>query len=248
MFKNVRDIALGPRLLLRGLRLLLRTPRLLMLGALPAIVTTIVLLAAIVGLLFVVGDLVTWATPFADDWSDGVRQAARFAIGAALVGGALVIAVIMFATVTLAIGSPFYERVASGVDDRLGAVPVVESAPVNRLAELVRPILTSLGAAALLFVLGLVPVAGTVVVGVTSAVVAANLLSVELTETAFSARGLDLDARRRALRKRPVLVLSFGVPVYLLCLVPLLAIIAMPAAVAGGTLVAREVLGEPTGN
>jgi CysZ protein len=37
---------------------------------------------------------------------------------------------------------------------------------------------------------------------------------------------------------------GFALPAYLLCLVPLLAIIVMPAATAGGTLLAQRLLEE----
>jgi len=245
--RTLRDLGTGPRLLLRGFVLVARTPRLLLLGLLPALLTALLLVSVVVALLFVVGDLVTWATPFADDWSSGVRSVVRFALAAALVGGVVVIGVITFVSVTLTIGSPFYERISSRADETLGGPPEPNSEPApGTPMEMLRPILTSVGVALLAVVLGLVPVAGTLAVAVTTAVGGGWMMSLQLTETPLSARGYDLEGRRRELRRRRLLALSFGVPAYLLCLIPVVAIVTMPAAVAGGTLLARELRGEPT--
>lgn len=247
MTAKLRDVLLGPRLLLRGFRLVTRTPRLLFLGTLPALLTTLLLLAAVITLLVFVGDIASWLTPFADDWSADARAVLRFIVGAALVGGALMIGVIIFAVLTLAIGAPFYERIAAYVDKRLGMGPQsgIEP-PGNPVLDWLRPLVTALVAGLVLFVVALVPFLGTTVAVVSSALIGGSLLATELIETAFAARGLGYDQRRAALRRRPMLALGFGVPVYLLCLVPFLAVIIMPAAVAGGTLLARELLGEPT--
>jgi CysZ protein len=71
-----------------------------------------------------------------------------------------------------------------------------------------------------------------------------RLLTTELTGYAFEARGRPLADRRRALRARRVRSTAFGAATYLLFLVPFAAVVVMPAAVAGATLLAREVLGE----
>jgi CysZ protein len=42
-------------------------------------------------------------------------------------------------------------------------------------------------------------------------------------------------------------VLGFGVTCYLLFLIPLAAVVAMPSAVAGATLLARRLVGEESG-
>jgi hypothetical protein len=47
------------------------------------------------------------------------------------------------------------------------------------------------------------------------------------------------------LRRRRTLALGLGLPAALLCMIPLLAIVVMPVAFAGGVLVALDVLGLP---
>ena len=45
------------------------------------------------------------------------------------------------------------------------------------------------------------------------------------------------------IRRRRMLALGLGLPAVLLCMIPLLAIVVMPVAFAGGVLVALDVLG-----
>ncbi len=65
----------------------LRRPRLLLIGMLPAVLTTVVLLGAMIALIANVGHLAALVTPFANGWPSGGRQFARLAAGVALVGG-----------------------------------------------------------------------------------------------------------------------------------------------------------------
>ena len=48
------------------------------------------------------------------------------------------------------------------------------------------------------------------------------------------------------LKRHRLMVLSFGVPLAVAFLVPLVAVFLMPGAVAGATLMARNLLDEPT--
>ena len=49
----------------------------MLLGLVPAVVVLLALLAAFVALVVVLGDLVSWATPFVDDASLTVRRLVR---------------------------------------------------------------------------------------------------------------------------------------------------------------------------
>ena len=155
-----------------------------------------------------------------------------------------------FAAVALIVGGPFYESIAEEVEDReLGGVPGAQEVGFARgawigLRDGVRLALLALLWAVLLFALGFIPVFGQTVVPVLSVVIGAWLLSVELTAIPFVRRGRSLKERRAALRTRRGMVLGLAVPVYLLGLVPLLALVVFPAAFAGGTLLAGK-LSEP---
>lgn len=207
---------------------------------------------ALVGLVAWLPELVTTLTPFADGWSEGARTVARVAAGAALVAAVGALAVVTFVAVTLAVGGPFYEKLAEIVDEELGPVPATR-AP-SRAGAILRGIRDGLLLVALsvlaavpLFLLGLVPVAGPVLAPVAAALVGGRLLMIELAAPALQRRGLGFRDRRRLLRARRLLTWGVGVPTYLLAAIPLVAVVAIPAGSAAATLLARELRGEPTG-
>jgi CysZ protein len=241
----VRDFLTGVRMFGQGLGILLRQPRLLLLGALPAVLTALLLLGGMVALVYWIDDLAALVTPFADDWAEGWRAAVRVAIGVALVGVALVIAMISFSALTLAIGGPFYELIAEKVEDQLGIPEGGQDLPWWRLLWLgIRDglllVLRSLVFTIPLLVAGFVPVVGQTVVPVLLALVTAWFLALELVAVPFYRQGMDLGQRRRLMARRRGLALGLGLPASLLCLIPLAAIIVMPVAFAGGVLVAHE--------
>jgi CysZ protein len=231
----------------RGLGILVRSPRLLLIGALPAVLTMVLLLGGMVALVYWFNDLGAWLTPFADDWSEGWRTTIRIAAGVALIGLAYAVGQIAFTALTLAIGGPFYERIAEKVEDDLGGVPGAVDLSFGRLLWLglrdgLLLVLRSLLFTIPVFFLGFVPVLGQTLVPVLVALVTAWFMALELIAVPFYRRGMDLKQRRLVLKKRRGLALGLGLPASLLCLVPLAAIIVMPVAFVGGVLVARESL------
>ncbi|WP_018330461.1 EI24 domain-containing protein [Actinomycetospora chiangmaiensis] len=242
------DLLLGLRLYARGAATVLRSPRLLRLGALPAAVTALLYLVALVALGWSLDDLVGLLTPFAADWSPGAREAAEVVVGIALVAAVALVAVLTFVAVTLAIGGPFYEKLSEIVDDTVGSVP---AGPRRSWFASVRDGVLLVGLSVLvaipLFVAGFVPVVGQTAVPVVAALVGGRLLVLELTAPALERRGLGFGSRRRLVRSRRLLAWAVGVPTYLLCLIPLVGIVAVPVGAAAATLLARELRGEPTG-
>ncbi|MGB3443357.1 MAG: EI24 domain-containing protein [Actinophytocola sp.] len=242
----MRDFLTGVRFFWRGLTILLRSPRLLLLGALPAVLTTALLTGGLVALAVWIDDLATLATPFADDWAAGWRTTGRVTAGVVLFGAALVIALISFSALTLAIGAPFYEMIAEKVEDDLGLAPG-EELPWWRLLGLglrggLVLVLRSLLFTIPLVIAGFIPVVGQTVVPVLLALVTAWFVALELVAVAFYRRGMSLREQRTTLAKRRGLALGLGLPASLLCLVPLAAIVVMPIAFTGGVLVAHEAL------
>lgn len=227
--------------------ILLRRPRLLLLGAVPAVLTALLLLGGMVALVYWADDLAEWITPFADDWAEGLRTAVRVAAGVALVGAALVVGVISFSALTLAVGGPFYESIAEKIEDDLDGPPVESELSGGRLLWLgIRDglllVLRSLLFTVPLVVAGFIPVVGQTVVPVLLALVTGWFLALELVAVPFYRRGMDLRQRRAALAKRRGLALGLGLPASLLCAIPLVGIVVMPVAFAGGVLVAHETL------
>lgn len=231
----------------QGLGILLRSPRLLLIGALPAVLTTLLLLGGVIALAYGIDDLAALITPFADSWTDGWRTTVRIVVGALVFGVALGIGLIGFSALTLAIGGPFYEHIAEKVEDDLGGVPDAVDLSWWRLLWLGLRDGLSLVLRSLLFTIplllaGFIPVVGQTVVPVLLALVTAWFLALELIAVPFYRRGMTLRERRVLLRKRRALAFGLGLPTSLLCAVPFAAIIVMPVAFVGGVLVAREIL------
>jgi CysZ protein len=244
---SVRDFLTGVRLLGRGTGIMLRSPRLLLIGALPAVLTTLLLFGGMVALAYWIDELAALATPFADDWAASWQAAVRFAAGIVLFCVALVIGLISFTALTVAVGGPFYEHIAEKVEDGLGLAPASVELPWWRLLwwglrDGVLLVLRSLVFTVPLLVCGFIPVAGQILVPVLLTLVTAWFLALELVAVPFYRRGMNLRQRRKLLSTRRTLALGLGTPTALLCAVPLAAIVVMPVAVAGGVLVAHETL------
>ncbi|SDD98986.1 EI24 domain-containing protein [Actinokineospora iranica] len=253
MIKPLRDFGVGFGLLLRGFRLVLGDRGLLARGALPALVTSVVLFAALTTLALTADDLVTWATPFADDWSPTWQNLLRIAVGVSVVVGAVAVSLVLFTALTLIIGGPFYESIAEEVEDKvLGGVPQARQVGWGRAAwiglrDAVALVLIAVAWAIPLFLAGFIPVAGQTVVPVLAVCVGAWLLAIEMTAIPFVRRGKGIGERRRTLRRNRSMTLGFAIPVYLLCLIPLAALVVFPAAMAGGTLLAHRLIPPETG-
>jgi CysZ protein len=236
--RSVRDFAAGVGFFLQGVGWVSRHGRWWLFGLIPALIAFALYVVALVFLGTNASDVAEFLTPFADTW--GWRDLFRDLVGVALFLGGLALAVLTFTAITLAIGEPFYEKLSATAD----VVPGVAEVPWWRaIPRSIRDSLVTLFYVLLftvpLFVLGFVPVVGQTVVPVLGAVVSGFFLTVELTTLAFERRGVARRERFAVLRANKSLALGFGVAVFLLFLVPLVAVVAMPAAVAGAALLVR---------
>lgn len=236
----------GPAYLLRGLGMWRRRPGLMLLGMVPALLVLAAVLAALVVLLLHVTALVGWATPFADDWTPSIRGLLRVGLSILLVLGFVLVASMTFTALTLVVGDPFYERIWAETERTLGGEVPDAGPPFWRsAADGAVLAVAGLGLGIGVFLLGLLPVVGTVVGLVLGVAVSGRLLAGELVSRALEARGLDRPARAEVLRRDRASVLGFGVATQLCFLVPLGAVAVMPAAVAGATMLARDLLTLP---
>ncbi|WP_410814482.1 EI24 domain-containing protein [Micromonospora sp. 067-2] len=240
----------GVRLLLRGFGLYVRSPRLMLLGIVPALISGVLFVGAIAALVYFVDDIAALVTPFADGWSTTARSLVRVIAGLAVLGLGGLLGVVTFTAVTLVIGDPFYEKISERVEERLGGTPGAVEVPFwsslrRSLADSVRLVALSALVGIPLFVAGFIPVVGQTVVPVIGAAVGGWFLAVELVGAPFYRRGMRLPQRRSILKADRPTALGFGVAVFLCFLIPLGAVLVMPAAVAGATLLARRSLGQP---
>ena len=245
----LREFVTGVSLLGRGFARYRRDPGLIIAGIVPALLAAIVVLGALGVLIAFSADVASGITPFADHWNPALRDLVRIVAGLSIVGATALVAIVAFTSITLAVGDPFYEKIAEHVEDELGGVPGAVDIPWWRslgrsIFESIRLVLTSAVIGIPLFVLGFIPVVGQTVIPVIGALVGGWFLAIELVGAPFARRGLRLRDRRRVLRQNRPLAIGFGAAVFVCFLVPLGAIVTMPAAVAGGALLSRRVLGD----
>ncbi|MFY1652366.1 EI24 domain-containing protein [Solwaraspora sp. WMMB762] len=247
----IRAFLDGVRLFLRGFGTYARNPKMVLLGLIPAVIAGVLFVAAFIGWIAVVVDVAGWLTPFADDWSAGTRDAVRGAVAVALLALGGLIGVLTFTAVTLFIGDPFYEKISEWVEEQHGGVPNGVDVPWWRslwhsLLDSARLIAFGIVIGIPLFLCGFIPIVGQTLVPVVAALFGGWRLALELVGSAFYRRGLRLPDRRLALRTNRPKALGFGVAVFCCCLIPFGAVLVMPAAVAGATLLARQSLNQPT--
>lgn len=233
----------GVRMLVRGFGFWARRPGVMLLGLIPAAVVFLLVAGALVALGFGLPGITDWLTPFADEWVDPWPTIIRSAIGAILFGAAVVLAAVTFTAVTLAVGDPIYERIWRAVEVELGgSVPEHGTGFWRSVRDSAALIGLGVFAAMGVAVTGFIPVVGAVLAPVLGVVLSGRLLAMELSSRAFEARGIPASDRRMLLRGHRAKVLGFGVATQLCFMVPLGAVLVMPAAVAGSTMLARSVL------
>ncbi|MFE3520192.1 EI24 domain-containing protein [Streptomyces sp. NPDC059161] len=246
----MRDLGAGFGYLVKGQRWVAGHGSSLGFGLLPGLVTLVLYVGALIGLACGADDFAGWVTPFADGWSSpwlglfrGFLTVLVFALG-------LFLAVISFTAVTLLVGQPFYEKLSADVDraESGGDAPESGLSLGRELWISARDSLRILVRVAcygvLLFALGFVPVVGQSVIPAIGFCVTGFFLAEELTAVALQRRGMELKSRLTLLRSRRSMTLGFGVPLALAFVVPLVAVFLMPGAVAGATLMVRDLLHE----
>ncbi|MEU2114604.1 EI24 domain-containing protein [Streptomyces sp. NPDC016459] len=249
----MRDLGVGFGYLVKGQKWVGRHGRWFGFGLLPGLVTLVLYAGALVGLGYGADDLAAWATPFADDWSSPWLGALRGTLTALVFVFGLFLAVITFTAVTLLVGQPFYESLSEAVDRSEGGEVPESGLPLWRellisARDSLRVLLRVAFYGILLFACGFIPVVGQTVVPVIGFCVSGFFLTQELTSVALQRRGVEFKERLALLRGRRTAVLGFGVPLTLSFLVPLVAVFLMPGAVAGATLMARDLRGETAGD
>jgi CysZ protein len=245
----VGEFFAGIGIFLRGQFMVLRSPGLWLLGLLPAVITFLLLVGGFIALAMYDRQVADFTTPFANHWSSWLQETLRLAVEVAVVVGWVVLSIVLYASVTLIIGEPFYEAISKRIDDSLGGIR--DEVSVGFWRQLPRSIVEAArllfftGAKGLLVVLvTLIPVVGAFIGPVLGAFIGGWAIALELTSVPFERRGLVLRHRRIKLGARRSLTLGFGVATFVCLLIPGIDILLMPGAVAGATLLSRRVIGE----
>lgn len=242
----VSEFFTGIRFLGRGFGYWKRRPALMALGLVPGLIALALLAAVIIPLLLNLGAITAWATPFADGWNPFWRDALRTALSVVAAIAVLVLASVTFTALTLLIGDPFYQRIWRAIETDLGGdVPEGDGGFLVALGESIRLITLGALVALLALAIGLIPLVGAPLAAVTSVLLTGRLLARELTGRALNARDIPSVERSRLFARRRARLLGFGAATQLCFMVPLGAVFIMPTAVAGATVMARDLLTQP---
>lgn len=237
----------GVGMLLRGFGFWSRRPGVMALGLIPAAIVFVLIVAGLATLAVNLAGIADWMTPFADEWVEPWPVVVQVLVGTVVFGGAVVFAAVTFTAITLAVGDPFYERIWRAVEVDLGGPVPAQGTGFWRsvrdgLVLIGLALVTSIGVG----IVGFIPVVGAIVAPVLGIVLSGRLLALELSSRAFEARGITSRDRRALLRGHRAQLFGFGVATQLCFMIPLGAVVAMPAAVAGSTLLARSALDAAT--
>ena len=232
-------------LVLASFRTWLTDPKVMLVGALPAVVAGLIIAVLIAVLLVVspsVEDLILEVTGADGAWGRTLSVLLTVLI---VVAGS-VAAVLMFTTIALMIGQPFFEYVSRHLDERDGIEVVNADEAWTRslrrgVTEGLVTLATSLGILLVAALLGLIPVAGTVAAFVASAMLGGRMLAIELTAYPMACRGV-VARRDRIAWLRPVRATAylFGTFIFLIFMLPLGTVLAMPVAVVGANTLSRR--------
>lgn len=243
-----RDFLEGVRIYWRGFRTWSKDPSLMLLGLVPGVLAWALFLVVFGALWLWLDDLALWVGgTFADDrFLAGLIAAA---VAFAVLAGVVLLMVYAFVSITSVVGQPFFEMLSHSVDDRFGPVPAGPAWPwwrnaVRGMGEGLRLFLVQAPVSLGIFLIGLVPVLGTVTSWTLGALLGGWFVALELTSIPFERRGLVLRDRRRVLAARRARTLGFGAMAFVMSIVPPLAVLTMPAGVAAGTLLARHALSD----
>lgn len=235
----------GAMMLPKGAKLVLQHPKLALLGLVPAAIVGAVLLAALIFLATQLAPLSAWLNPVPQAWGEPWWTLTQVVIALAIFAAAVALAAVVFTGSSLALGEPVYERIWQAIERDLGGkVPEhgvsFGRALVDAFALIGLGLLTSIG----MLIVGAIPLIGGAVAAVVGFALTGSLLARELLTRPMEARGIDASGRRGVLRTFRAETVGFGVATQLCFLIPAGAILVMPAAVAGATLLGRRMLGE----
>jgi CysZ protein len=241
----VREFVHGLATLGRGFAYWRHRPGAMALGLIPAAIVFAGFVVLLVLLATQIDPLTLVLTGFAADWDPGWRIGLRIGIGLALVVGVVVLYAFAFTALTLLVGDWFYARIWRVVETELGEfTPGAEPGFWRSIGDAARLVVRAIFTGIFVALLGLIPVVGAVIAAVVGTVLSGRLVALELTTRPLEARGMNRLERRAALRDHSPRLIGFGVGVHLCFLIPGGAILVMPAAVAGATVLAKHVLGE----
>ena len=227
----------------RGFSTWTSDPGLMAIGLLPGLITAWIFVMAFVALTWWLDPVSNWvADRLVGDGS--AHSLVAVAAGLGIIGATVLVVVYGFVSITTVVGQPFFEHISHRVDDRLGPVTPGPEWPwwrnaIRGVGEASRLSLVTVPMSIAVVLLGLVPWVGTVVAFALGALAGGWFVALEFSAIPFERRGLLLRDRRRVLGACRARTLGFGAMAFVMAAFAPIAVMMMPSAVAGGTLLAR---------
>jgi CysZ protein len=236
----MHELATGVRDAGCGLAALRAHPALWKWVAAPAVVTLVLLAAAVVGIVHAVGPVAGWA---AAHLPGPLAAIASWILTVLIVGGLVTAALLVFTAIAGAIAGPFNERLSEHLEAELTGRPpapfslgeFVHGAAVSAVHAL-RRLATALAGIVLVFALGLVPVVGTIAALGVAAWLAATATTYDCYDAVFGRRAMAYRDKLAYLSRHRGRTLGLGLAVAGMLLVPGLNLLALAAGSAGATL------------
>jgi CysZ protein len=239
------ELLSGMGLPFRAFKLVLTTPRLLLLSLFCAVVTGITL----IGLLIFLWPLATWISEHWIGTGGGWRNAAGTGVSVLLY---LLLLVVGALTVPNLLLAPLQDPLSEATEAKLGNF----TAPDFTFGRLVQGTVTSLlhtiSRLALMLIgllvllpLNLIPVAGSVLYGVLSAIWSMWWVCAEYLSGPMARHLLPFRAVLAAMRASPFKAMGMGATLYVVLWLPVLNCFLVPLAVVAGTLLYRALPPSP---
>ena len=236
----MHELVTGVRDVGRGLAALRAHPALWKWVVAPAVVTLLLLVAAVVGIVHAVDPAVGWA---AAHLPGPLARVANPILTVLIVGGLVIAALLVFTSVAGAVAGPFNERLSEHLEAELtGRAPgpfslreLVLGSAVS-VVHALRRLLAALVGIALVVAIGLVPVVGTVAALAIAAWFAATAAAYDCYDAVFGRRAMAYRDKLTYLSRHRGRTLGLGLAVAGLLLVPGLNLLALAIGSAGATV------------
>lgn len=234
-----------------GMRVLLfRYPRLLVYW-LPVLAITLSLLvgAAVWSFSYAPGLAAwMWTPPAGDETSASVGRGVHWVLSAVLTVFVFFLSVIFAYLLSNLLAAPFKDLLSEALERAMSGAPATPLSLRAITLDMWRSLLMEAAKLGLyLLVMGplllasfLIPVVGQIAYFVVGALLTAAYFGIDYVDWPVARRGFGVRARVRLFRAHSATLLGFGFGVWLLLFVPLLNLLFMVAAVAGGTLLVLD--------
>lgn len=228
----------------RGLGFLNAHPRLWKWVIAPALVTLVLLVAIVIGVLAIADPLVTSIADKLPSFLAGIGSWILWIIvGVALLFGALLV----FVAIAGVVAGPFSELLSEAVEEALTGKPgppfslaAFARGAIRGLVHGIRRLVVALTGMLLLFVLGFIPVIGTIAAALIGGWLASRSAAYDCYDAVLSRRDLSYAGKQAYLARHRGRTLGLGAATAAMLLVPGLNLIALGLGATGATLAAHD--------